>query len=603
MSRLSVPLLKSMLQKNVRRCRAEPAARCALELMLKSYRDFIRRISVIMLEDAMLHPAAPLFAWLTAAGSKGFSPPPVVVAACLSAVYEMASCPFKDHLCEDGNAVAGSAAAAFPSTAEAAAVNEATAMAAATAMAEASKGNRAAAVLIPEAAASPASGAAARVGGDAAAAAPARTTDAGEAVESEMNTAASAVSPRASQLLEAPRPREAARLGPAGGTLCRALAIRVGYGGMTCDVKMMETASALWRRRFSEDTSPPPPLSAPGAAALVSSAAAVAAAAAGAAGAAEVGGAAAVPTGAASCDSAVAALAAASAAPLAYVHSSLDAQLRSQAWLRITREALAGCGIPLATLATLMRHVHGFSAPTSAFADDATTAAASSCCWPPSLGSTMPSLSQPLPSQQQQVAEVALLAAPLRAAKPRRPPLPPPPILSAVDAIPAGCDFHVSSVMEEVLKKPGLTAAVRTELALARAAAGSPLPWRSVGAADDVGGALRNAMWLFRSGVNVRRPLVLPPLPSSSLPPSPPPSFPSSSQSLTPLPGYEPGADVFGSSGAYEAASGAYAAADAEKGRQLLRGAWRLVERAVEAYSLNTILPRLCAAQGAAGNR
>lgn len=43
LSRLSVPVLKSMLQKNVRHGRAEAAVRCALELTLKSWNDAIRR--------------------------------------------------------------------------------------------------------------------------------------------------------------------------------------------------------------------------------------------------------------------------------------------------------------------------------------------------------------------------------------------------------------------------------------------------------------------------------------------------------------------------------------------------------------------------------
>lgn len=43
MSRLPVAVVKSMLQKNIRRGRAEAAVRCVLELALKSWSDAIRR--------------------------------------------------------------------------------------------------------------------------------------------------------------------------------------------------------------------------------------------------------------------------------------------------------------------------------------------------------------------------------------------------------------------------------------------------------------------------------------------------------------------------------------------------------------------------------
>ncbi|CAM9371077.1 unnamed protein product [Ectocarpus sp. 4 AP-2014] len=96
LSRLPVAVVKSMLQKNIRRGRAEAAVRCALELALKSWSDAIRRVLVIVVEDSLLHPAAPLLSWLMVATSKGYRPPPRLLEAFLCVVHETAACPVRD---------------------------------------------------------------------------------------------------------------------------------------------------------------------------------------------------------------------------------------------------------------------------------------------------------------------------------------------------------------------------------------------------------------------------------------------------------------------------------------------------------------------------
>ncbi|KAK9810159.1 hypothetical protein WJX72_005800 [[Myrmecia] bisecta] len=53
-------VLKSALQKNVRLCRAGSAVRCALHLIKEDAAEFLRRCSIICLEDAVLHPDLPL---------------------------------------------------------------------------------------------------------------------------------------------------------------------------------------------------------------------------------------------------------------------------------------------------------------------------------------------------------------------------------------------------------------------------------------------------------------------------------------------------------------------------------------------------------------
>ena len=103
-SRLSVPVLKSMLQKNIRRRRPLPAVRVAMELADKSYGDLVRRLPIMVLEDSILHPDFPLLVWLMVAESKGFKPPQQLMIKLMRIVFEIASCPIKDPLPSDDEA-------------------------------------------------------------------------------------------------------------------------------------------------------------------------------------------------------------------------------------------------------------------------------------------------------------------------------------------------------------------------------------------------------------------------------------------------------------------------------------------------------------------
>lgn len=69
-SQLSVPVLKSVLQKSIRRRRPLPATRVAMELADKAMGELLRRLPIIILEDSTLHPDFPLICWLMAADSK-----------------------------------------------------------------------------------------------------------------------------------------------------------------------------------------------------------------------------------------------------------------------------------------------------------------------------------------------------------------------------------------------------------------------------------------------------------------------------------------------------------------------------------------------------
>jgi len=94
-SKLSIPVLKSILQKSIRRRKPLPAVRVAMELADKSLGDLLRRLPIIILEDSTLHPS---LVWLMAAHSKNFEPNAFLLKKILCVVFEMASCPWQDHL-------------------------------------------------------------------------------------------------------------------------------------------------------------------------------------------------------------------------------------------------------------------------------------------------------------------------------------------------------------------------------------------------------------------------------------------------------------------------------------------------------------------------
>mmetsp|Transcript_22368 Transcript_22368/g.33046 ORF Transcript_22368/g.33046 Transcript_22368/m.33046 type:complete len:491 (+) Transcript_22368:215-1687(+) len=99
-SRLSIPVLKSILQKSIRRRRPLPATRVAMELADKAIGELLRRLPIILLEDSTLHPDFSFLVWLMAAHSKGFSIPRDLLTKVLKIVYEVASCPWQDELQE-----------------------------------------------------------------------------------------------------------------------------------------------------------------------------------------------------------------------------------------------------------------------------------------------------------------------------------------------------------------------------------------------------------------------------------------------------------------------------------------------------------------------
>jgi hypothetical protein len=101
-SRLSVPVLKSILQKSIRRRKPLPSVRVSMELADKSLEDLLRRLPIIILEDSTLHPDLPLLVWLMMAVSKDYQIPLILMKRVFRIVFEMASCPWQDFLNEGG---------------------------------------------------------------------------------------------------------------------------------------------------------------------------------------------------------------------------------------------------------------------------------------------------------------------------------------------------------------------------------------------------------------------------------------------------------------------------------------------------------------------
>ena len=61
----------------------------ALHLLKEDTNEFLRRICVIVAEDAVLAPALPALVWLMAAGAKGYALTAAHVQLCLTIVYEV----------------------------------------------------------------------------------------------------------------------------------------------------------------------------------------------------------------------------------------------------------------------------------------------------------------------------------------------------------------------------------------------------------------------------------------------------------------------------------------------------------------------------------
>jgi len=97
-STMKPSVIKSALQKNIRRGRPVAASRVAMHMCLEqqSFVECVRRLVIICLEDGILHPDVTLLTWLMCAASKGYEPPESL-RACVSRIAgEMAAIGVKD---------------------------------------------------------------------------------------------------------------------------------------------------------------------------------------------------------------------------------------------------------------------------------------------------------------------------------------------------------------------------------------------------------------------------------------------------------------------------------------------------------------------------
>ena len=88
---------KSAIQKSVRRGKVMNAVKATSYFMGALPEDGLRRLPIVCIEDAVLHPSLPLIVWFMAAHSKGWFIPPEARGAAVRFIAEVAACPYKDR--------------------------------------------------------------------------------------------------------------------------------------------------------------------------------------------------------------------------------------------------------------------------------------------------------------------------------------------------------------------------------------------------------------------------------------------------------------------------------------------------------------------------
>mmetsp|Transcript_28625 Transcript_28625/g.46185 ORF Transcript_28625/g.46185 Transcript_28625/m.46185 type:complete len:530 (-) Transcript_28625:1003-2592(-) len=91
-SGLTVSMLKSLLQKSIRRQLCGAALWCTCELLIKSRNELFRRVPIIVVEDAILSPEYDYLVWLMLASSKGYIPGRDEILKYLKIVWQIAVC-------------------------------------------------------------------------------------------------------------------------------------------------------------------------------------------------------------------------------------------------------------------------------------------------------------------------------------------------------------------------------------------------------------------------------------------------------------------------------------------------------------------------------
>ena len=105
-SRLPLSVLKSALRKNIRRGKAAPAIRVAIVLIRRQSTglfDFLRRLCVIIIEDAILHPLYDFVVWFMTACSRNYRVSKRDMYTILKCVYDITIVKTVDTLIYDNN--------------------------------------------------------------------------------------------------------------------------------------------------------------------------------------------------------------------------------------------------------------------------------------------------------------------------------------------------------------------------------------------------------------------------------------------------------------------------------------------------------------------
>lgn len=89
-------LLKSGLQKAVRRNETEKAMYIAWQLLCQEPKQFLKRFAIIVMEDAILHPDYPMLVWIMISHLQSWNLTEFQVEFLLKMVYEVASCNYRD---------------------------------------------------------------------------------------------------------------------------------------------------------------------------------------------------------------------------------------------------------------------------------------------------------------------------------------------------------------------------------------------------------------------------------------------------------------------------------------------------------------------------
>ena len=90
-------VLKSAIQKAVRRCKVKEAILLSLQTICQNCNAFIRRISIIMIEDSIIHKGLPFIIWTMIAMTKGYKLTIDDVYQLLLIVSDIASVKYRDQ--------------------------------------------------------------------------------------------------------------------------------------------------------------------------------------------------------------------------------------------------------------------------------------------------------------------------------------------------------------------------------------------------------------------------------------------------------------------------------------------------------------------------